>query len=223
MAAAGHATVVLTEDHCIAGKDWLSTLLLRLGNSRDVVGGGMGNNRRKRAVDWGAFFAEYGFFSGTRPADRGGAPLLTGANVCYADSVSLRVGEWARAGTWENVIHDRLREEGARFGFVPEAWVFQNQEYGISAFCRDRFEHGRDYARDRVSETGGSGRWRWLVGTPVLPFLLAWRVGVAAAGLSPGAFLRALPLTWLFLAAWATGEAAGYWAGPWLDQGETHE
>jgi len=223
MAACSRPVVVLTEDHCVAGKDWLVGLLLQLGNTYDVVGGGMGNRQAKRAVDWAAFFAEYGFFSGTRPADSGDNPLLTGANVGYADSVSVRVGDWAREGVWENVVHDRLRQDGCRFEFVRDAWVYQNQQYRTAAFCRDRFEHGRDFARDRVGEGGTSRRWMWFAVTPLLPWVLLWRVGIASARLDRWAFLRALPVTWLFLTAWSIGEAVGYWCGPWPDRGDAHK
>ncbi len=205
--------VVITEDHCVAAADWLSLLLAAA--TGDVTGGAMDNARRDRMVDWGAYFSEYGFFASGRQ-DPGGEmpPLITGANVAYGPAVAEEVAAWARAGDWENVAHQRLAARGHTFRFEPRAVILQNRSYELAAFCVDRFEHGLDYARTRLALEGTAGRWTRFVATPVLPFLLAWRVGVAAARGRVMTFLRALPATLIFLGAWSLGEAAGYLAGP---------
>jgi hypothetical protein len=206
--------VALTEDHCIAHEHWVESLARSASDDADVVGGGMDNARRVRAVDWAAYFAEYGFFAPSRPETNGKAPLLTGANVAYTRAVVDDVIEWARAGEWENVAHERLIARGSILRFARTAAVYQNQSYSLSAFCVDRYEHGRDYARKRLAEQGGSNRWLLLAASPVLPFFLTWRVARAAAHSRWSTFARALPATFLFLTAWSVGEAAGYFRGP---------
>ena len=69
----------------------------------------MDNARRSRAVDWAAYFAEYGFFSTERPERAEGPPLLTGANVAYKRHVIADVIGWAQDGEWENVAHTATR------------------------------------------------------------------------------------------------------------------
>jgi hypothetical protein len=140
---------------------------------------------------------------------------LTGANVAYSREVVGEVAEWMTAGAWENVVHDRLaaRRGGRGLLFVAEARVYHRHSYRFAAFCRDRFEHGRAYARDRMAERG-SGRWARLALTPLLPLVLFKRVAGASAGESPGAFLLAAPVTLAFLAAWAVGEGVGYLVPP---------
>jgi hypothetical protein len=175
----------------------------------------MDNAQRGRAVDWAAWFAEYGFFAPERKDPPGAAPLLTGANVAYARSVAGEVAAWARRGDWEDVAHARLAAQGRVLRFVPDAVVFQNARYRLGAFCADRFAHGRDFARTRYAGAAGSpGRWMRLALSPVLPFVLAARVARAAASTRLGPFLRALPATLTFLAAWSLGEAEGYANGP---------
>jgi hypothetical protein len=218
LAAARGEFVALTEDHCVADVAWLECLARHAGGDADVVGGAMDTARRERAIDWAAFFAEYGFFAG-QPPDTAGAPavpLLTGANVAYARRVVADVAAWALDGTWENVVHDRLAARGSVLRFDGAARVSQNLSYQLSAFCADRYRHGRDYARARLAEWGGNRARRWLLAAaaPALPPVLAWRIA-RRVGRGPRrrAFAAALPITLAFLAAWSAGEAEGYLRG----------
>jgi glycosyltransferase involved in cell wall biosynthesis len=209
MRAAGGDIVALTEDHCVATADWLTELLSGTRGGRDVVGGAMGNAQERRSVDWGAYFAEYGFFAGG--AESG---PITGANVAYAREAAQEAARLSAAGAWENIVHARLAASGRTLQFVDSAVIAQNQNYRFLPFCRDRYEHGRDYARVRLQEEGPARRWVYLVGTAALPFLLTWRVAKLNAARRPAPFLRALPYTIAFLGAWSVGELVGYWRGP---------
>ncbi|MFQ5689194.1 MAG: glycosyltransferase [Gemmatimonadota bacterium] len=204
--------IALTEDHCVCAGDWLVHLTAALREGADVVGGAMDNAQRDRLVDWAAFFAEYGFF-GARAGRAGSAPDPTGANVAYTAATARAVAEWARAGLWENVAHDRLRARGARFAFRPEARAYQNQNYRLADFCRDRFRHGRDYARRRLVDEGGRQRWRRLALVPGLPVLLWFRVAASADRRHRPFLLAAAPFTLLFLSCWSVGEFSGYLSG----------
>jgi hypothetical protein len=123
------------------------------------------------------------------------------------------VAAWAGAGAWEDVIHARLAAEGARFGWVPAACVRQNLTYSLGAFCRDRYEHGYDFAVVRMAGAAGWRRGLRAAAAPLLPLVLAWRVWRRAGRAAPGPFWRALPATLAFLSAWAVGEAIGYVRG----------
>ena len=215
MADATGDIVALTEDHCVADEHWVETMLQNAQDSADVIGGGMGNAQRDRTVDWAAYFAEYGFFSNTRPKRLSGErPLLTGANVAYKRHVVSEVIEWAKQGEWENVAHSRLLAQGSAMRFIGSAAVYQNKNYQFGEFCVDRYEHGRDFARKRLVEDPSSSRWSLLLVSPLLPPLLTWRVAVAAGPARWSTFLRALPTTFAFLTAWSIGEAVGYLRGP---------
>lgn len=213
MASAQGDIVAVTEDHCVADSQWLELLAAGVDAGASVVGGGMDNAQRERAVDWAAYFSEYGFFATTRAETKGDAPLLTGANVAYTRQVIEDVIAIARDGDWENVAHDRLAASGSVMRFVATAAVYQNRNYTIRDFCGDRYRHGRDYARRRLANESRARRWMLVLGCPVLPLVLASRVARAAAAGRRKQFLRALPATLLFLSAWSAGEAAGYLAG----------
>lgn len=213
MAAAEGDIVALTEDHCVVAEDWLAQMLRAQAGGADVVGGAMDNAQRQRAIDWAAYFAEYGFFA-EGEARAGAEPLITGANVTYSRRVLVDVIRWAREGEWENVAHARLAAQGSAMQFLRTAAVYQNQNYRFWDFCRDRYEHGRDYARRRLVDEGTGRRWVYLPGTVVLPGVLLRRVARALGPEQRRPFLRSLPLTLAFLAAWSAGEAVGYWRGP---------
>lgn len=219
LAAATAEFAALTEDHCVADAAWVETMASHAGRGEDVVGGAMDNAQQRRAIDWGAFFAEYGFFSAltARAAGLGqGAILITGANVGYSRRALDLAVPWMRDGAWENVVHDRLREQGLVMVFEPAARVGQNLHYSLGAFAADRYQHGRDYARARLAEMPGSSRIVRLAATALLPPLLTMRVARTAVGSRERAvaFARALPFTLAFFGAWAAGEAVGYLRGP---------
>lgn len=214
LAAASGNPVAMTEDHCVPADDWLDRLLAHTTAGVDAVGGGMANAAGSGALSWGAYLSDYGFYSFARPADPRPVPLLTAANIAYSRRVVPEIATWCDEGAWENVVHDRLTEQGRALRFAPEARVYHDHHYAFGGFCRDRYEHGWDYARARLTEDRGAPRWRLLLLTPLLPLVLIRRIARAAAGEDRAAFARALPVTVAFLCSWAAGEAAGYLRGP---------
>ena len=201
----------LIEDHCVAAPGWLQALMAAMGTA-DFAGGRMGNAQRVRMADWAAYFAEYGFFTGR--AVGGDPALATGANVLYGPRALPLAAGWATEGFWEDVIHARLIAAGCRLTLTAAAEIQQNQRYEIADFCRDRFRHGFDYARTRLAEQPSLHRWIRAATAPLLPVVLARRVGAGVAPEDRGPFFRALPLTLTFLGGWALGEMMGYIRGP---------
>lgn len=214
LAAALGDPVAITEDHLVAGERWLQQLFAPLGSGVDIVGGGMQNRAGSGAVAWAAYLSDYGFYSYARPAIAAAVPLLTMANLAYRRRDVPRIAVWCSQGAWENVVHDRLAAEGRTLAFAPEARVIHDHAYRFADFIRNRYDHGWDYARARLTENPRRSRLPLVAMTPFLPLLLLTRIGRAAAGEDRGAFLRALPLTLAFLYAWSAGEAMGYLAGP---------
>jgi hypothetical protein len=214
LAAAHGDPVLLTEDHCVAGPGWIHALVERIAGGADVVGGGMANAPTSGAVAWAAYLADYGFYSHARPLESRHPPLLTAANIAYARRVVADVADWSLQGAWENVAHDRLGQQGAVLQFAPTARVFHDHEYRLGRFWLDRYEHGWDYARARLTEEGSQRRWLHLLVTPFLPLVLLRRIARAAGGENRAAFQRALPATVFLLYGWAAGEAIGYLRGP---------
>lgn len=214
MQAATGDPVAVTEDHLLPAEDWLDRLVPALEPGVGAAGGGMANGAGLGLVAWAAYFSDYGFYSRARRDPPGAVPLLTAANIVYPRRVVADVAAWSLAGEWENVLHDRLRERGERLAFVPGALVYHVQRYGLAEFCRDRYEHGLDYAQSRLAEHPEANRWALLVAAPLLAGLLFLRIARAAWRERPAAFVAAAPVTLILLGWWAIGEAVGYWRGP---------
>lgn len=214
MEAATGDPVAVTEDHLLPAEDWLDRLMPALEEGVGAAGGGMANSAGLGPVGWAAYLADYGFFSTARRDAPGAVPLITAANVAYPRAVVARLAAWAKDGEWENVLHDRLRADGRRLRFVPEARVYHRQQYRFRAFWWDRYQHGLDYSRSRLAEHPDSPRWLLLLAAPALVPLLFLRITRASWREHPAAVLAAAPITLAFLTGWAVGEAVGYWRGP---------
>ena len=94
------------------------------------------------------------------------------------------------------------------------AEVLQNNRYKILPFCRDRFCNCRDFARARLRAQPSLARWARAAASPLLPAVLAQRLRTRVAPQDRLDFWRALPVTLVFLSAWALGEMMGYIRGP---------
>ena len=211
LAAATGDFVLLTEDNCVPRAKWIPQMLTGFSTGAAIVGGTMGNAHPVSAVDTAAFLAEYGFFGESRTEPGGGAsPMVSGANVGYSRAVVGDAAAWATAGGWEGTIHHRLVLAGARVVLVRNAVVDQHLRFDIVPYCRDRFEHGVNYASNRSDSWGIGARLAMAAATVALPPLQIWRAWRHAGRLDPAGFARALPLTLLFFAAWAIGETQGY-------------
>jgi hypothetical protein len=223
MSSAHGDIVALTEDACIADPHWVATLVRGAANGADVVGGGIDNGKRARVLDLAAYFAEYGVYSTTRSETAIPTQLIAAANVAYSRTVVEQVIEWASRGEQEYVTHNRLEASGRVFRFVRTAAVYQNSTTAFWPFCLDRYEHGRHYARTRLVEERDVNRWLRLLSCPLLPILLTARIARAAGASRIGAFIRALPATFMFMTAWSCGEAAGYLRGPAIPSANTRD
>lgn len=212
--AADGEWVGLTEDNCVPREGWLAQLVAAADDHVDVVGGIVAGARRGRAIDRGACFAEYGAYGPLRaPLPAGKTPAVTCASVAYRRDAARSVADWSADGAWDDVVHERLCRAGSRFRTVSTAIVDENLRHEIAAFSKQRFRHGREYAARRVGQFGPVRRMAYVLGAPLLPALLAWRIWQSAGRAAPNRFARALPFTLTFLAAWAAGEAVGYLAG----------
>ena len=211
LAAATGDLVLLTEDNCVVRPDWVERLVAGFTPDADVVGGVMANAQSERSIDAAAGFTEYGFYGPFQKA--GAVPALACANVAYHRRVVADVVSWSLAGQWEAGIHGRLAQQGVQFRLVTDAVVEQNVQHQVGTFCRNRYQHGRDYAVLRSSHLGSVKRFVLACATPLLPAVLTWRVWRRSGRSAPREFLRALPFTLTFFGAWSAGEAAGYFRG----------
>lgn len=211
MSEAGNGWVVLTEDIFLASPDWLAELEALEKDGEDVIGGAIGN-ARKSALSHAAYLTDYGDFAPHRPAEAN-VDAISGSNVAYSPTLRDEARRWALAGAWEHIIHDRLADAGARLRFEPSVRVDHNATYRFGDVLAVRYDHGLNFAQDRLQERAVRGRLLRILLAPVLPFVLTLRVAARSATRDFGAFLGALPLVFALLTAWVAGETVGYIRG----------
>jgi hypothetical protein len=119
-------------------------------------------------------------------------------------------------GLWENVIHDRIREQGHEIGLDPAVVVDHAKHFTISMFLSERFHYSRAYAGNRVEGAALGERLVWAVKALALPPLVIARVvrAVITKRRHLGRLARTAHLVVLFSVVWSVGELVGYLAGP---------
>lgn len=201
--------VLLTISPMLPAPDWIATVR-RLSPEADAVGGAIDPASGLRVRDWAEYFCRYA--RDMRPFEPHACADLPGDNAAYATAALAPIREAYRSGFWEPVVHRALLDHSRRLLHDPSLVVYQGRSAGIGAFARQRSRHGRLYGHQRGSGYGPTRNALGVVGAPLVPFLMTYRVirQVTAKRRHGLAALLALPLIFFFNAVWAFAEARGH-------------
>lgn len=206
--------VILTEDHAHADERWASSLLAVLARTPAAACAG-------GAVEWGGstmlsyavYLCDFGRYQ--NPIPEAPAHYVSDSNVCYrrASLESVTQG-WARHYQ-ETVVHGALARDGHELWLTPSAVVWQSRT-GLTwdNALQERRVWGRSYAGSRVASSGAK-RLILAALTPMLPFVLTWRLVSAATRKRKHVWrtLRSAPALLALNGSWALGELSGYLRG----------
>lgn len=204
--------VAFTTGQCIVSEGWAKALLWQLDSGATGVAGPLSPAADCEATDWALFHLRYSAFlddpgQATRVADE-----IPGDNAAYTREALERHASTFAGGFWEVDFHRRLRAEpqGARLVLDRGASVQLGPSGSFPSLLRQRFAHGRHSGAWRV-ECGARRAWQVAAFAPLVPFLLAARVGrrVLPRPLHRTRFLASLPAVLALASAWAAGEAHG--------------
>jgi hypothetical protein len=201
--------VALTISPMRPAPDWVATIRAQLERA-DVVAGAIDPGDELRLSDWAEYFCRYA--SDMLPFAAHACLDLPGDNAAYRREALERTRPLYRDGFWEPDVHRALRAEGAALWHAPELVVRQGRSAGAIAFARQRLHHGHAHGRQRGARFGRTRNLVGVLGAPIVPPLLAWRV-LRETGRRKrlrGRALAALPLILAFDSAWAAGEALGH-------------
>ncbi len=209
IAQAGGKFLVITEDHCIAPRNWLAKIVEAHDSGYEVIGGAVENASTLRMIDWAVFLCEYSSFM--PPIAGGETNLITGNNTSYRRSVIEKVDESTLKNYWEYFLQRELKQMGVRFHSVPALVINHKKEFGFFYFLAQRFHYSRSFAAMRKRKSSVPKQILYLLYTPVLPLHQTWRIfqNVRQKKRNYREFFLSLPLLLIFMASYALGEFAG--------------
>jgi hypothetical protein len=205
--------IALLEDVGRPDPNWAAALVREHTQPYAAIGGAM-ENGIDRPLNWAVYFGDFGRYQ--NPVPRGTSPYVSDANVCYKREALERVADsWAETYS-ESRVHAALAGRGEVIALSPDMIVYQHRlNLHLGPALVERYVWGRSYAAVRVGSVAASRRIVFAVLCPLLPFVLLLRQwgNVMRTKRNQGAFLKALPLTFLLDVAWSWGEFVGYVTG----------
>jgi hypothetical protein len=202
--------ILLTEDHCVPGPDWVKELCSSQAAGRAAVGGLVHAAPGMSAVDWAFYYVD--FFRYSPPAEESRAPSLTVCNVAYRrDHLAAVRGLWGEI-FHETAINDALRQRFGALWLHPSAEVTMRRHVRLADAVKERYAFGRLFGCTRLEFVGPARRLAYALLAPMLPVLLLGRMARKAfqSRTSSRRFMRSLPALILLVVAWSWGEWLGY-------------
>jgi glycosyl transferase family 2 len=205
--------LAITEATCAVDRNWVSAIEKAHEAPHPVIGGAVEPEQLRSALDWAAFFAEYGHFM--LPIDEGVVDQVPGINLSVKRPALGRGREFVDGEFWKAFWCRRLQAEGTRLWLTPSVLVHYRKTFALRPFLARRFHHGRCFAAMRSRAWSAARRTLYAAGSPVLPFVFCARIVRSVAPKTRYRFelVRAFPHVVLATVSWAVGEGCGYLLG----------
>lgn len=207
--------VAVIEEHCAAQSDWPATgLAAHARGDYAAVGGALTDSDYDRLADWVVYFIEY--HGALPPAPDGETTELNDANIVYRRDALAAHADLLGTGYWPMTLHPTLIGEGRKFLSVPTMVVRHCGPFPFGYYLRQRFLFSRAFAGVRAQNQGMAKRLAYVLGAPLMPFVLLARIGstVIRKRCRVGKFILALPLIGIALVVLVAGEWVGCVLGP---------
>lgn len=205
--------IALTDSSCLVDGDWITSILKAHQSKSAVVGGTVEIHGLRKAIDWAAYFCEYGEFM--HPLRAGSVDALPGNNISFKRSALLIGNEYVKNKFWKTFWCQKLRAEGIELISEPSMLVYYTKNFHLASFLTRRFHHGRCFAGMRAIEFTIIKRVLYLGGSVLLPFIFLYRVISTVVGKKRRLkeLLLSFPLIVLAIIFWSLGETCGFLAG----------
>lgn len=205
--------VALTTAHCVPAKDWIAAIRAAHETEAAAVGGAIESDEGSALVDWAIYFCRYSQFM--LPFLAGFVPEVAADNASYKRIHLDPCADAWRDGFWEPAVHARLRRAGLTLWLTPSVVVYYRTSYGFRGFVKQRFQHGRQYGRDRSAQLSAAARVRYVALSPLIPAILLARIArqVWRKRRHRWELVLCLPVLVAFVLAWSSGELLGYAGG----------
>jgi hypothetical protein len=213
--AASGDVVAVIEEHCSAAGDWLHRAMSSLASGRyGAAGGAISHYDYGRLRDWVVYFCEY--HGSLPPVPAGETEVLNDANIAYPRRLLLDHVHLLDEGYWPMTLHPALLQAGVRFLSAPEMVVYHRGPFDFGYYLHQRFLFSRAFAGVRARKQPLGRRVAYLVGAPLIPFMLLGRMTrtVFQKRCQVRQFILTLPLILPALVVLVAGEWLGCLVGP---------
>ncbi len=200
--------VALLAGSIVPAVDWVALTLRAHDDGTAAIGGPIEPGADFRYADWAVYFCRYSPY--LRPIQDQQIEV-PGDNASYRADVLERYADAYADGFWEPFVHARMRADGHDVIVRSDRVVRPQGGLSASAFCRQRFDHGRAHGRLRSESATRSSVLVGVASAPAVPFVMTARVfaTVFARRRLRVRLLAATPLLVVFYSCWAAGEGLG--------------
>ena len=205
--------IAILEDRGVPRPDWARTVA-RLHDAGYAVIGGAIENGADRWLNWAVYFCDFARYQ--LPFDASEAAYVSDVNICYKRRAIESTRAVWRERYHETSVHWALQRAGERLFLSPAPVVDEVRDgLNLATLLAERYHWGRLFAYTRARESGRARSLAYAALSPALPVLLFARLARHQwrKRRTMSRFLWAWPAVALLLAAWATGEMAGYVTG----------
>lgn len=206
--------IAFLEPYGVPRRDWAAAVLDAARSHPDIVlfGGAVPFAADPDAASLGAYAYEYFDFSETR-IRAGLVHEVPGNNMIFRRAALL--GHCAdildSEGLNKPFCQARIVEAGLGLHVSDRIIVEMHKRHRFWKLLRTRYSYGRCFGGTRMRQASAGGRWKFRLGSPLVPFLVVQKHWPALGLVSRqiGATLVVLSVCMV----WAAGEIIGYWFG----------
>jgi hypothetical protein len=210
--AARAPLVALIEDQELPAPQWVSAMLAAHRGTEAGIGGAI-ENRATTALTRAIYYCDFGRYENPLPPSL--PQSISDVNSSYKRAALDRIRHLWSTTFQEITVNTALLQLGAQLRFEPAAIVYQMRPpISLRSALAERYIWGRSYSGTRARSISGLSRTAHSLASPILPFLLTFRIlrdGVRRHTFRPR--LAVAPLVLLLQTAWTAGEITGYLTG----------
>ncbi|MGI8555825.1 MAG: glycosyltransferase [Pyrinomonadaceae bacterium] len=206
--------IALTTTHFVPAKNWIAEIIRAHESPFGGIGGAIESDAQAKIVSQAIYFCRYSRYM--LPFEQENTDDFAADNASYKRASLEKIKNSVTNGFWEVFVHQAMIKENMRLVLSPEIVVYHQDSFTFSGFMRQRFSHGRQFGNSRAANISTAKRIALILLSPVIPFLYIYRITkrVFSKKRNVGKYFTSLPILFLFLVSWASGEFCGYLGKP---------
>lgn len=210
LAPARGELIAILEDRAPPRPDWAKTMQRLHAELPHAAIGGPIECASTDVLNWCFYAADFTRYE--LPFESGPRRWVSDVNVCYKRRAMDSTRHVWRERFNEALVHWTLLDQGETLFLTSEAVVDYTTPYrSLAAVLPVRFHWGRLFGQARTTHIGAFTRLAYIAAGPLIPLRLFARHGVTQFRKGHGLqFVKASPVMFTMLVAWASGEVWGY-------------